>query len=136
MRSSMISILTAIVLGLMIQPVTAQNHQGHGGGMHQHMMQMMEDCPMMGDRDMDHSEMMEMMQRHPMFEGEDMSHSEMMEKMQEMDHSEKMEFMKKHPMMEDKDMDHSEMMEMMEKCPMMQGDKDEDGDSDSHDAHH
>ena len=57
MKNSMISILTAIVLGLMIQPTTAQDHQGHNGSMHQHMMQMMEDCPMIGDRDMDHSEM-------------------------------------------------------------------------------
>ncbi len=57
MNSSMISILIAMVLGLMIQPATAQGHQDHDGGMHQHMMQMMEDCPMIGDRDMDHSEM-------------------------------------------------------------------------------
>lgn len=127
-------LLTAAVLGLMIQPVSAQQHQGHDNGMHQHMMGMMEECPMMGDHDMDHSEMMEMMQEHPMFEGKDMSHSQMMQTIRDMDHGEKMAFMKEHPMMEDRDMDHSEMMAMMRECPMMQ--MNDEGDSGNHQQHH
>ena len=134
MNTAMTSIVTAIVLGLMSYPVLSDGHCQDGEG-HQQMMGMMEECPMMGDHDMDHSEMMEKMGEHPMFEGEDMNHSEMMEKVREMDHAEKMEFIEKHPMMDDKDMDHSEMMEMMNECPIMGGDKD-DEESAGHDDHH
>ncbi len=156
MKNSMISILTVIVMGLMIQPVTAQNLQLEEGVTHPHTIKKMDESRMhyvlmnivaenpellhaMGEYMMKESPIMQMATECMQLCRVDEDHGQVSEHMSKMPDTMDKKY-GHHEMMDNmSDSERNKMQDMHMNCMAMMHDSDKQDvktDSDDHENHH